>query len=69
MVNWQLSKQGVCWPASHEEPTQVPIHRGVFPLSSYKLYIDRRLKFMFLAGPQKSYGPPLKLSTDLRISL
>ena len=58
MINSQLSKQGVRWPASHEVPTQVPIHRGhvfsgVFPLSSYEALNWSQAQVYVFSGSSK----------------
>ena len=54
MVNWQLSKKGICWSVLHNFVTGwgVQLMFLSFPLNSYWFLIDRRLRPIFSGGIQ-----------------
>ena len=54
MVNWQLSKKGICWSVLHDFVTGsgVQLIFLSFPLNSYWFLIDRRLRPIFSGGIQ-----------------
>ena len=77
VVNWQLSKQGICWPVSHDRITGSGVDpsslHAFLKLSADKLLIFKwsqaQVKFFFNAQAISCVHKPCYLSFDFKLTL